>query len=159
MAVTIDFGNFWEMLSALGTLGAVIVSLYLSMNKRKPKFHISFYTETNMTANESEVIFEIVNVWDVPAKIIDEGVTTSKINFFGKSTNFEGVIHYESSNDFNGSRYSNMVLIGETLTIKIDKKDLEKTLVNLLNKEKKFYFYVVDHNLNTHYLLLNLACE
>lgn len=30
MEIAIDLGNLWEMLSAIGTLGAVIISLWLS---------------------------------------------------------------------------------------------------------------------------------
>lgn len=30
MKIVIDFGNIWEALSAIGTVGAVMVSLYLA---------------------------------------------------------------------------------------------------------------------------------
>lgn len=40
MNVTIDLGNVWEMLSAVGTIVAVIVSLFLAFRESKPNLNV-----------------------------------------------------------------------------------------------------------------------
>jgi hypothetical protein len=42
--VTIDFGNFWDMLSAIGTVFAVILSLWFSYKSNKPKLKMKLTT-------------------------------------------------------------------------------------------------------------------
>lgn len=42
--ITIDFGNFWDMLSAIGTLLAVILSLWFSYQSNKPKLKMKLAT-------------------------------------------------------------------------------------------------------------------
>lgn len=155
MTVNINIGNFWEMLSALGTIGAVIVSLYLSVSKGKPKFYISSSTKHNSSINELEEVFEIVNVGEVPAKVLLFGFTTSKYKFLGKSTYFSGTFTYDSSNK--NFRHSNMILAGEVINIIINRKDVKRTLANILDKEKKVYFFVMDQNRKKHYLLFKYS--
>lgn len=41
MEVIIDLGNIWESLSAIGTIGAVVVSLYLSRKDSINKVRVS----------------------------------------------------------------------------------------------------------------------
>lgn len=45
--VYLDFGNFWEFLSAIGTIGAVILSLWLTFlnNKVRPEFGVEINAE------------------------------------------------------------------------------------------------------------------
>lgn len=40
MNVTIDLGSLWEMLSAIGTIGAVIVSLFLAFRASQPNLKV-----------------------------------------------------------------------------------------------------------------------
>ncbi|MCX4168237.1 hypothetical protein ORY94_09915 [Enterococcus casseliflavus] len=50
MNISIDFGNFWDALSGIGTIAAVLFSLWLVRqdNKSKIKFEVSGIKETNM---------------------------------------------------------------------------------------------------------------
>lgn len=40
MNFSIDLGNLWEMLSALGTVGVVVISLWLARRTEKPSHYI-----------------------------------------------------------------------------------------------------------------------
>lgn len=50
MSISIDFGNFWDALSGIGTVAAVLFSLWLvrQENKSKIKFEVSGIEETNV---------------------------------------------------------------------------------------------------------------
>lgn len=40
VSIAIDLGNVWEMLSAIGTIGAVIVSLYLAFRESRSNLKV-----------------------------------------------------------------------------------------------------------------------
>lgn len=42
MKLILDLGNLWDMLSALGTIGAVVLSLWLARRTGKPNLYIYY---------------------------------------------------------------------------------------------------------------------
>lgn len=68
--VSIDFGNVWEILTAVGTVGAVIVSLYFSLKSNKKEISvifgkdISFQERYQLTLSKNPVdMFLLTEVW------------------------------------------------------------------------------------------------
>ncbi|EMF0474890.1 hypothetical protein IBQ12_001235, partial [Enterococcus hirae] len=54
MNINIDLGNLWEMLSAVGTIGAVILSLVLAL--REKNRHITVLITTEQYSGHSYII-------------------------------------------------------------------------------------------------------
>lgn len=54
MNINIDLGNLWEMLSAVGTIGAVILSLVLAL--REKNRHITVLITTEQYFGHSYII-------------------------------------------------------------------------------------------------------
>lgn len=46
MTINIDLGNAWEMLSAIGTIGAVIISLYFSFRDQREKIRVNIISDS-----------------------------------------------------------------------------------------------------------------
>lgn len=68
--ISIDFGNVWEILTAVGTVGAVIVSLYFSLKSNKKEIsvilgkNISFQDMYQLTLSKNPVdMFLLTEVW------------------------------------------------------------------------------------------------
>lgn len=78
MQIIIDFGNIWEMLSAVGTIAAVIVSLYLSRKENTPIFDI-----------------DVLGI-NKPVNIVNQGSLYNKEN-----PDFKEVISFEIKNHSN----------------------------------------------------------
>lgn len=87
--VSNDASNIWEILTAIGTVGAVIISLGLIIwdNKKKASFQVTGYekferfnTENN---SKSVVSLRLFNNGKIPITIIEAGVTDAvkKIKF------------------------------------------------------------------------------
>lgn len=87
--IMLDLGNLWDMLGALGTVGAVIISLGLIIwdNKKKASFQVTGYekienfnTENNY---KSVVSLRLFNNGKIPITIIEAGVTDAvkKVKF------------------------------------------------------------------------------
>lgn len=74
MEIIIDFGNIWEMLSAIGTIAAVIVSLYLSRKENTPIIDVDVYgiNEPVNIVSQNSLYFEenprVVKVIDFEIK-------------------------------------------------------------------------------------------
>lgn len=45
MSINIDFGNIWDMLSAIGTIGAVVISLILSFREKRESIKVAIVSE------------------------------------------------------------------------------------------------------------------
>lgn len=78
MNISIDLGNIWEMLSAIGTIGAVIVSLWLvrrdETKKLKVETYISFYTYGDKIDKEELISIELINMGKTTIKINEVGI-------------------------------------------------------------------------------------
>ena len=93
--------TFWEAVSAICTLLAVVVSLYLARPKKKPSLHCSII-ETSSYADprkknlpgSKKIVVTIKNIGDVPVAIVEAGFKTSgkviehSINKYKKSIDF-----------------------------------------------------------------------
>ncbi|WKG34447.1 hypothetical protein [Lactococcus lactis] len=53
MNINIDFGNIWEALSAIGTIGAVALSLWLATREEKVDFSVSLSSGLGIRYNNS----------------------------------------------------------------------------------------------------------
>lgn len=76
--INIDLGNLWEMLSAIGTVGAVIISLFLvrADNKKdiKVKYSFAYLFSTEKTSDDPSLAIELINNSKMKIKIKEVGV-------------------------------------------------------------------------------------
>ena len=82
---TVDFGNVWDMLSAIGTTMAVIISLWSS--KRKKRIHLTAFDKTYYSGYKID--YSIENTGNVPIVITriglkKRGKTLDKIDLHQK---------------------------------------------------------------------------
>lgn len=70
MKYTVNFGNIWDMLSAIGTTMAVIISLWSS--KRKKRIHLTASDKTYYSNYKIE--YSIENTGNVPIVITRIGI-------------------------------------------------------------------------------------
>ncbi|WP_413487009.1 hypothetical protein [Carnobacterium maltaromaticum] len=68
--INIEFGNLWEVLTAIGTIGAVVVSLYFSLKSNKKEISvilgkdIRFQDEYQLTLSKNPIdMFLLTEVW------------------------------------------------------------------------------------------------
>lgn len=81
MNIQVDLGNIWEMLSAIGTIGAVIVSLYLAQKNDMQKVNVSFdwgYVFSDDEAPTEIATITVTNVGNPPVTINQVGLKHSK---------------------------------------------------------------------------------
>ena len=80
MKVIVDLGNIWEALSAIGTIGAVVVSLYLSRKDSINKVRVSTQAALLMGSLDKKVYTNVTvtNVGRQEVVIAQVGVTHSK---------------------------------------------------------------------------------
>ena len=76
--IDIDFGNLWEALSAIGTIGAVIVSLWLARKDGKKKFQVVLKTTIGIRNDNSidetpYLSIDAVNKSNIPLTIEEVG--------------------------------------------------------------------------------------
>lgn len=45
MSLNVDLGNIWDMLSAIGTVGAVVISLVLSFREKRESIKVAIVSE------------------------------------------------------------------------------------------------------------------
>jgi hypothetical protein len=78
-----DLGTFADWLSALGTLSAVIVALYLANRDRKPRAEVTSsvsYSITSLGASQGPVAlnFSVVNIGIIPIHLKECSIQVSK---------------------------------------------------------------------------------
>lgn len=83
MNINIDLGNLWEALSAIGTIGAVIVSLWLARKDDKKKFQVvlktSFGIRDDNSMDETPYLsIDAVNKSNIPLTIEEVGFINKK---------------------------------------------------------------------------------
>lgn len=80
MKVIIDLGNIWEALSAIGTIGAVVVSLYLSRKDSINKIRVSTQVIIPVGSLDKKIYTNvtITNVGRQEVIITQIGVTHSR---------------------------------------------------------------------------------
>ncbi|EMC52195.1 hypothetical protein LGX01_04220 [Streptococcus mutans] len=80
MKVIIDLGNIWEALSAIGTIGAVVVSLYLSRKDSINKIRVSTQVTIPVGSLDKKIYTNvtITNVGRQEVIITQVGVTHSR---------------------------------------------------------------------------------
>ncbi|EDP68564.1 hypothetical protein CAT7_04839 [Carnobacterium sp. AT7] len=76
MNIIIDLGNLWEMLGALGTLFAVVVSLWLALRDEKKELRLQAkvipINPNNIETNHLHV--SLLNTGSVRIKIVEVGI-------------------------------------------------------------------------------------
>jgi hypothetical protein len=111
MIILYDIGNIADWLSALGTISAVIVALYLARRDRKPNAQVtsSVSYEVSLLGASNEPVninFNIVNVGSIPIHLIECSIQVSKRSkdrmiFLDGSHNVDKLLspgeHYEHS--------------------------------------------------------------
>ncbi|MCC4119846.1 hypothetical protein [Lactococcus lactis] len=83
MNITIDFGNIWDALSAIGTIGAVIVSLWLATKEEKVNFSVELSSALGIRENNSvdETVYffvEAMNKSKFPLTVEEVGFSYTK---------------------------------------------------------------------------------
>ncbi|HFI0351458.1 hypothetical protein HO543_08265 [Streptococcus suis] len=82
MKIVIDFGNIWKALSAIGTDGAVMVSLYLARRDtvNKVKVASSFVMSMNPLDKTVYTNITVTNVGRQEVIITEVGITHAKLS-------------------------------------------------------------------------------
>lgn len=83
MNIQVDLGNIWEMLSAIGTIGAVVVSLYLARKNDMQKVDVVFNKAYLIPKEQDQTEYAtitVTNVGNPPVTIIEVGLTHSKLS-------------------------------------------------------------------------------
>jgi hypothetical protein len=72
----IDLGNLWDALSAIGTIGVVIVSLYLARRDYRKKLEVDYWISYKIFSGEKIFLWsiDVVNIGSVPVKIYEVGI-------------------------------------------------------------------------------------
>ncbi|MGN8066463.1 hypothetical protein ACTCUF_07995 [Lactococcus lactis] len=83
MNINIDLGNIWEALSAVGTIGAVIVSLWLARKDGKKKFQVVLKTSFGIRYDNSiderpYLSIDAINKSNIPLTIEEVGFINKK---------------------------------------------------------------------------------
>ena len=74
MDINIDFGNIWEALSAVGTIGAVVVSLWLARRDTKKKILVNLSSGIGMgIGSDLCLTLDAVNISDTHLEIEEVG--------------------------------------------------------------------------------------
>lgn len=112
--VTYDLGNIADWLSAIGTISAVVVALYLSKKEAKPKARVNvkynYFVDTGFKIAEEplNISVEIVNQGLVPIFLSECTIQTArneKASFLDGSQRVEKLLgpgeYYEHKLDYN----------------------------------------------------------
>lgn len=80
--ITYDIGSLTDWFSAIGTLAAVIVALYLARRRRKPLAHvkadIAHYVSSNGQIYDKKISAKIINIGEMPFTVEACSVETKK---------------------------------------------------------------------------------
>lgn len=135
--VIYDLGNIADWLSAIGTIGATIVALYLANREVKPRAKVTFkysYLIDGMKNNVSyEPVFisvEIINLGAVPIYLKEYSILTNKN---------ERLIFLDGSHNVN-----KLLNPGELYTHDLDYKHIKQYLLHNNIEELKTYVYFRD---------------
>lgn len=155
MNIKVDLGNFWEMLSAIGTFGAVVVSLWYVKNDKKPKLYIYTAITDEESGQGWAHIIEIKNLGVTSTRIASEGITPFKSKRW-----HEPFMSIESVGGDDDS-YSSTFDSGQKFTIIIDEEEFNRTWKKCYSKfkKKKYYIYVTDHTGRAHYESIYYSAE
>lgn len=127
--------TFWVAVSAISTLLAVVVSLYLARPKKKTS--LLCYTEktifvadqtNNILLGDMKIVVTIKNIGDVPVAIVDAGFET------GKREIENSINNYKKSIDFPLKIKSGEIELIEYFISKRD-KDYDHLVKKLANKK------------------------
>lgn len=83
MNIHVDLGNLWEMLSAVGTIGAVVVSLYLARKNDMQKVSVVFESAYRISDEQDRTEYATItatNIGNPPVTIIEIGLKRSKLS-------------------------------------------------------------------------------
>lgn len=153
MTITIDFGNFWEMLSALGTVGAVIVSLWLASRTEKTNLYLHSCIGYSQESGAVKYIFEIINVGKVPTRLIYEEISRFNWNLFNPETEFDGVLDWTFNEKNLAASYASVLRPNESIILEVESEVMRQTIRNLIGEKKlnKLYFFIVDSTNRRHF--------
>lgn len=134
------------MLSAIGTFGAVVFSLYYAKNNKKPNLYIYTVISNEESGNEWVHVIEIKNLGTSTTRISSQGITPFKSKRW-----HEPFMSIESVGG--DDSYSATFDSGQKFTIIIDQEEFHRTWKEcyLKFKKKKYYIYVTDHTGRAHY--------
>ncbi|NQN67335.1 hypothetical protein HPA05_02315 [Streptococcus suis] len=154
MKFNIDLGNLWEMLSAIGTVGAVIISLWLARRTERPVLYIYDCCNYDIDSEEPTYIFEILNIGQVPTTLLEEGLSMHKRIKFSRQIDFDGFLHWTYNEKNLPTHYSSTLRPGESVYLEIEDSVMKQTIHNLIGQRKKetVYFYVVDNMNKAHFV-------
>lgn len=143
------------MLSAMGTVGAVVVSLWLARDARKTRLYLDCAMTDEEQDQEWVHVIEIKNVGNTSTQIISEGITPFKIKRFHES--------FMSSTYIGGDSQGYLIGVdsGKKMRIIIDNVKFKKVWKKCYAKfkKKKFYIYVSDHTGRAHYQTIYYTLE
>ncbi|WP_143745265.1 hypothetical protein [Marinilactibacillus piezotolerans] len=135
------------MLTAIGTFGAVVVSLWLAKYDRKPNLYIYTVITDEKSGQDWHHIIEIKNLGTISTRIVSEGITPFKNRKW-----HEPFMSIESIGGEDDS-YSDTFDSGQEFTIIIEEEEFNRTWKKcyLKFKKKKYYIYVENHTGRAHY--------
>ncbi|VUX10764.1 Uncharacterised protein [Streptococcus constellatus] len=145
MQLILDLGNLWEMLSAIGTVGAVIISLWLARRTEKPSCYIYYCIDYDSETDKSTHIFEILNIGQVPTTLLYEGLSRHKRLAFSKQVDFDGVLEWTYSEKNLPTNYSSTLRPGESVYLEVEDDIMKQTMHQLVGsrKQEKFIFILL----------------
>lgn len=113
--ISIDLGNVWEMLSAVGTIGAVVVSLWLA--KRESKIRADFHVEgidepMNISRKSFEDLIRIISFKFYNLGNYKMSITSIRAVFLKKPANFLSKNYFHKSLK-KKSKFNEIILLNE----------------------------------------------
>ncbi|WP_193063493.1 hypothetical protein [Oceanobacillus oncorhynchi] len=116
--VVYDFGKITDWLTAIGTIGAVVVSLYFSYNNVRPKRKIIKKVKTSLSGNVYD--FKLINKGFIPIKIQLKGYLV--YNFFWKR---------KKKKMIQGNYEQDSLELSDTIEMRTNSEKLSRDLINL----------------------------
>lgn len=165
--IDLDLGNLWEMLSAVGTIAAVIVSLWLARRESRirVKFHVEGFDQPmNITTGSLEIFTTIISFEFYNLSNYQISITSIRAIFLKKPASF--LIRYfypkilKKKPKINEQIFLNEPTLGpySYLPLEIESKSnntffflLDKFINSLPNDNKQYILFVAKDSMGNEY--------
>ncbi|MDT2872877.1 hypothetical protein P7H79_05775 [Lactococcus lactis] len=149
MNINIDFGNLWDALSAIGTIGAVIVSLWLASREQKIDFSVELSSALGIRDNDSvdESVYlyaEVLNKSKFP-------LTVEEVGFYNKKKSKRIVVLDQRYLVEGSDKIPTKVDTLETAKYIFEQDKIVKLAKKTWGENVKIRAYVRDTTKKTHY--------
>ncbi|KZK37687.1 hypothetical protein P7266_1088 [Lactococcus cremoris] len=139
----VDFGNVWDALTAIGTMGAVIISLYLTRKDYKKKLRIDYWVSYKILSGEKFPIWciDVTNTGVIPVKIYEIGVY-QRSNFFKRRRSIPFLVPRDLEQE--SSKLPVLIQPQEDATYFVAQEEWAETLQDFTYSANQVAFYVID---------------